>query len=117
MHLQLQSMQDEVALPHRSPSRSNSKGALHVDGLKSRVGTQMGRTCSSVRVHVRVHVRACVRACVVFLYVSNSTCVRSIQGTLALWLTLAICRNRKYDCIGCENSGSTYPTTASGGIE
>ena len=57
-------MQDEVALPRRSPLRSHSKGALHVDGLKSRVGTRMGRTCSSVRVHVRVHVRACVRACV-----------------------------------------------------
>ena len=49
-------MQDEVALPRRSPLRSHSKGALHVDGLKSRVGTRMGRTCSCVRVRVHVHV-------------------------------------------------------------
>ena len=69
-------MQDEVALPRRSPLRSHSKGALHVDGLKSRVGTQMGRTCSSVCVCVCVRVCvclcvcacACVCVCVVFVY-------------------------------------------------
>ena len=55
-------MQDEVALPRRSPSRSHSKDALHVDGLKSRVGTRMGRTCSCVCACACVCM--CVCACV-----------------------------------------------------